>query len=194
MTASIYFVWPRSASASISSTTVSDLAPVSITIDHPCLRETDAEYTGVILQKYYQCIKSAVSLVRQLSTASLTTEPVPPEDLKFCVDVDTFWSREFLRVYLKHGFVWWAHGLSSLYIVRKSSKKSQTHRDTWHAEQNFPGQTPDKYEEFKCQGTHGSPFFHLPHRSPSKRIGAWLRKIMRRLWLLMFFRQLAHRR
>lgn len=88
-----------SASASSASMVIYKIAPISITVDHPRLLETDGESICVLLRKYYQYANMVKNHARQQVSATSTTEPVRPVDFKSCVDVD------FLESMIALGFI-----------------------------------------------------------------------------------------
>lgn len=70
-------------------TAISKIAPLSITVDHLRLLDTDGELIRVLLRKYDQFTNEVYPRARQLASATSPTEPVRLVDLKFGVDVDS---------------------------------------------------------------------------------------------------------
>lgn len=85
--------------ASKASPATTKSAPVTITLDHPRLLETDPEAIRIFLRTYDQYANEVRSRAQQLGSSSSSTEPVRPVDLKFCVDV------EFLESSIALGFI-----------------------------------------------------------------------------------------
>lgn len=83
-------------------------APVTISLDHPRLLETDPEAIRVFLRTYDQYANEVLARAQQLGTGSSSNEPVRPVDLKFCVNV------EFLESSIALGFITGANDYKSL--------------------------------------------------------------------------------
>lgn len=73
--------------ASAPAATAHSSAPFSLTVEHPRLLETDADYIQTFLRKYDQYCYEVSSRARQISGTD-AAEPVSPVEIKFCVDVD----------------------------------------------------------------------------------------------------------
>lgn len=71
-----------SASASTATT-----AQFTLTVEHPCLTETDAASIPVFLRKYDQYSHELLLRARQIATPE-DEDPVRPIDIKYCVDGD----------------------------------------------------------------------------------------------------------
>lgn len=86
-------------SASSATTTISKIAPVSITVDHPRLLETNDKSIRGFLGKYNQYSNTVLSCSRQVVSGTSTTQSERAVDLKFRVDVD------FLESTIVLGFI-----------------------------------------------------------------------------------------
>lgn len=69
-------------------TAISKLVPLSITVDHPRLLDTDGESIRAFFGKYEQYANEVFSRARQLASATSLIERARPIDPKFCVDVE----------------------------------------------------------------------------------------------------------
>lgn len=79
--------------------TTAKTALFKITVDHPRLRDTDAESFSTFMRKYEQYCNELTSGNHQLSYNSLNTEPFRPVELNLCVDVDVLKSTIALGFY-----------------------------------------------------------------------------------------------
>lgn len=111
------------------------VAPVTITVDHPRLLETDPEAIRVFLRTYDQYSNEVRSRAKQLGSSSSSSEPVRPVDFKFCVNV------EFLESSIALGFITGAKDYDSL------TDEQVRHFLTKRAEESKEAVTLDKLDE-----------------------------------------------
>ena len=61
---------------------------VATSVDHPRLTATDASSIRVFLRSYDSYVTEVQERARQIVDSSVSTEPVKPVNLKFCVDAE----------------------------------------------------------------------------------------------------------
>ena len=89
----------QTASESAITTGTEKSVPISITVSHPRLVETDAESIRTFLRKYDKYCHEIRSRALQIAGGSGAADAVKPIDLKFCIDV------EYLESSIALGFI-----------------------------------------------------------------------------------------